>query len=89
MTKKSVEVTEEMRAEIRGAWAEIDLEQMKIISKMTIAERAERGFDMCESVMQVAIYRLRLKNPELSPVEARRQFLEDYYKKNPSVYLPQ
>ena len=65
-------LTDQMRCEIRGAIAEIDLAQMAIIRKMTIAERVAMGADMVAAAEKVGVYRLRLRQPELSEDEAYR-----------------
>ena len=72
-------LTPEMIAEIRGAWAEIDQEQMAIISRLSPAERMRRGFAMSNAVRRVAVYRLRQQRPELSEAEANRIVLARYY----------
>ena len=74
-----IPVTEEMRAEIRGALAEIDPAQMAIIARMTPAQRMEMGFAMSNSVRRIAVDRLRQLRPELSEAEANREVLARYY----------
>ena len=74
-----IPVSEEMRAEIRGALAEIDPAQMAIIARMTPAQRMEMGFAMSNSVLRIAVDRLRQLRPELSEAEANREFLARYY----------
>ena len=59
---------------IAGAMAEVDPVQMEITRRLTIAERVSQGFSMIEAAEQVAIYRLRQRHPELSELEAKRQF---------------
>jgi hypothetical protein len=76
-------LTDKMRRQIRGAVAEIDLAQMAIIRKMTPAERVARGADMCAAAEKVGVFRLRLRQPELSEDEAYRIVrggLLNYYK---------
>jgi hypothetical protein len=84
-----IELTEEMRQEIRGACAEVDPEQMAIIARMTPAERFTRGVALSESVLQVAIYLLQKAEPGLTSLEARRRVLRDYYQRNPSTHPSQ
>jgi hypothetical protein len=69
---KPVEVTDEMRKEISGAIAEIDLAQMALIRKLTVAERVAMGADMIAAAERVGVYRLRQRQPELSEDEAYR-----------------
>ena len=68
-----------MRAEIRGAIAEIDPAQMAIIARMTPAQRMKKGFALSNSLRCVAVGRLRQLRPELSEAEANREFLARYY----------
>lgn len=74
-----IPVSEEMRAEIRGALAEIDPAQMAIIARMTPAQRMEMGFALSNSLRRVAVDRLMQLHPELSESEANREFLARYY----------
>ncbi len=74
-----IPVTAEMRAEIRGALAEIDPAQMAIISRMTPEERIEAGFRMSNIARRVVVDRLRQLHPELSEAEANRIALAQYY----------
>ena len=65
-------VTEQMRREIAGAVAEIDLVQMEILRRMTPAQRVQMAASMIADVERVAVYRLRQREPELSEAEAYR-----------------
>lgn len=69
---KPVELTDKMRKEISGAIAEIDPAQMAIIRRLTVAERVAMGADMVAAAEKVGVYRLRLRQPELSEDEAYR-----------------
>jgi hypothetical protein len=74
-----IELTEEMRQEIRGACAEVDPEQMAIIARMTPAERMLKGFRLSNTSRRVAVARYRQQHPELSEAEAQRILLARYY----------
>ena len=65
-------VSEEMRREIAGAGAEIDLAQMEILRRMTPAQRVRLAASMIADTEDVAVYRLRQQEPELSEAEAYR-----------------
>lgn len=65
-------ITEQMRRQIAGAVAEIDLAQMAYVRRMTPAERVRRAADMIEAAEQVGVYRLRQRRPELSEDDALR-----------------
>ena len=72
MHNKPLVVTEKMRRQIRGAVAEIDLAQMAILRHMTPAERVRQAADMIDAAERVGVFRLRQRQPELSPEEALR-----------------
>jgi hypothetical protein len=63
-------LTDEVRRAIAGAIAEIDLEQMRILRTLTPAQRVRQAISMMEAAEQVAAYRLRVREPELSAHEA-------------------
>lgn len=65
-------LTNEMRREIAGAVAEIDLAQVAIARKLTPAERVQQAVSMIEAAEQVSVYRLRQREPHLSEEEAYR-----------------
>lgn len=70
--KTPLVVTEQMRREIVGAVAEIDLAQMAMLRRMTPAQRVRMAASMIADVERVAVYRLRQREPELSEPEAYR-----------------
>jgi hypothetical protein len=70
--KTPLVVTEQMRREIAGAVAEIDLAQMEILRRMTPAERVHMAASMIADVERVAVFRLRQRESELSEAEAYR-----------------
>lgn len=74
-----VELTEEMRQEIRGACAEVDPEQMAIIARMTPAERMLKGFRLSNIARRVAVAHYRQQHSELSEADAQRILLAQYY----------
>ncbi len=61
-----------MKQQIRAAVREVDPAQIAIIRKLTPAQRAEIALSMIRAGEEVAVYRLRLKRPELTDVEALR-----------------
>jgi hypothetical protein len=78
-------LTDNDRKAIAWAFAEIDMEQVKILRTKTPAQRAQQAVSMINAAEQVAAYRLRLREPELSEAEAlrivRRGLLEHVRKK--------
>lgn len=70
--KKPLVVTEEMRREIAGAVAEIDLTQMEMLRRMTPAQRVRMAASMIADVERVAVHRLRQREPQVSEEEAYR-----------------
>lgn len=60
------------QAEIAGAVAEVDPQQIAIFRRLTPAQRVEQAASMIELAEQVAAYRLRQRHPELSELEALR-----------------
>jgi hypothetical protein len=88
LPRKQIPVTDEMRAEIRGSWAEIDLEQMRVIRSLPTAQIADQLGRTIEQLTQAVIARMMLEDSSLTPEEARRCYLEDYYRNNPSTYIP-
>ncbi len=63
---------ERTKQQIRAAVREADPAQIAIIRKLTPMQRAEIALSMIRAGEGVAVYRLRLKRPELSDVEALR-----------------
>lgn len=60
------------REAIAGAVAELDLKQIAISQRLTLAQRLEQMQTMIDLVEGVAAYRLRQRQPELSEAEALR-----------------
>ncbi len=60
------------QAQIAGAVAEIDPQQMAIVRRLTPAQRFEQMQSMIDLVEGIAAYRLRQRQPELSEAEALR-----------------
>ena len=60
------------QAQIAGAAAEIDPQQMAIVRRLTPAQRFEQMQSMIDLVEGIAAYRLRQRQPELSEAEALR-----------------
>jgi hypothetical protein len=60
------------QVQIAGAVAELDLQQIAILRRLTPAQRVEQAVSMIELAEQVAAYRLRQRHPELSEIEALR-----------------
>lgn len=63
-------VTEEMRCEIAGAVAEVDLVQMEILRRMTPAQRMAIAAAMIADLERSAAYQLRKRHPELDIAES-------------------
>jgi len=59
-----------MRKQIRGAFAEIDLEQIKVLKQMTPAERFQQARSMNYAANRAAVYQLLQREPDLSNDEA-------------------
>jgi hypothetical protein len=76
-----IPVTDAMRAEIRGAIAEIDREQMSIIGRLTPQQRCEQMMSLTRMVREIAIQQLRQHEPELSEAEAQHRILEAYFQR--------
>jgi hypothetical protein len=69
---RPVIVTEEMRREIAGAIAEIELEQLAILRKLTPAQRVQQAASMIDAAERVTARRLCEREPDLSYEEALR-----------------
>jgi hypothetical protein len=65
-------LTDRDRKAIAWAFAEVDREQIKILRTKTPAQRAQQAASMINAAEQVAAYRLRQREPELSEKEALR-----------------
>jgi len=61
---------EDTRRIIAGAIAEPDLQQIAVTRRLTPAQRFQEGLSMIRLAEQVGAYRLCLRRPELSQVEA-------------------
>ncbi len=70
--KTPLVVTEEMRREIAGAVAEIDLAQLEILRRMTPAQRMAIAAAMIADLERAAAYQLRKRHPELGIAESLR-----------------
>ncbi len=73
------ELTPEIIAEIRGAFAEVDRVQMAITRQLTPAQRAQKGLSMSDAARRAAAFRLRQRDPSLSEAEASRMVLAHIY----------
>jgi len=65
-------ITDKIRRAIRGAFAEIDMKQVRIMRTKTPAEKAQMALSMMYAAEQAGALRLRLREPELSEEEALR-----------------
>ena len=63
---------DQLKQLITGAVAEVDLQQIVIMRRLTPAERIQQMLSMIELVEGIAAYRLRQRRPELSEAEASR-----------------
>lgn len=70
--KTPLVITEEMRREIAGAVAEIDLAQMEILRRMTPAQRMAIAAAMIADLERAAAHQLRKRHPELDTAESLR-----------------
>ena len=70
--KEPFVITDRIRRQIAGAVAEIDLQQMAIIAKLTPAERVQMAASMIDACERVGVTRLRQREPELNEEEALR-----------------
>ncbi len=60
-------LTNSQEREIAGALGEIDPAQISVTRKLTAAQRAQQGLSMIRIAEQVVAYRMRLRQPELTP----------------------
>jgi hypothetical protein len=85
--KEPFVITERIRRQIAGAVAEIDLEQMAIIARLTPAERVRMAASMIDACERAGVIRLRQREPELSEEAALRivrgGLLNYYRERNP------
>ena len=63
---------ERLQRLIAGAVAEVDPRQIVVSRRLTPAQQFQQGRSMTELAEQVATYRLRQRQPELSETQARR-----------------
>ena len=63
--KEPFVITDRIRRQIAGAVAEIDLQQMAIIAKLTPAERVQMAASMIDACERAGVIRLREREPEL------------------------
>jgi predicted transcriptional regulator len=70
--KEPIVVTERMRRQIAGAIAELDPQQLAVTRRLTPGQRVWQAASMMAAGEQVAAYRLRQREPELSEQEALR-----------------
>ena len=63
---------QKMAQEIRGAIAEIDLEQVRRWRRMTTTERFQIAADLSDAMAETAIYRIMLQNPGMARLDAIR-----------------
>lgn len=63
-------LTEKQEREIAGALKEIDPAQILVNKKLTTGQQAQKGLSMIRIAEEVASYRMRARQPELSPGES-------------------
>ena len=68
--KEPFVVDERIKRVIAGAIAEVDPQQIAILRRLTVAQRVQQATSMIRAAEQVGVYRLRLREPELSEKEA-------------------
>lgn len=61
-----------LQAQIAGAVAEVDPQQIAILRRLTPTQRFEQMQSMIDLVEGIAAYRLRQRQPELSEADALR-----------------
>lgn len=85
--KEPFVITDRIRRQIAGAVAEIDLQQMAIVSKLTPAERVQMALSLIDACERAGVRRLRQREPELNEEEALRivrgGLLNYYRERNP------
>ena len=65
-------ITDEIRTEIAGAVAEVDLVQMSIVARLTVSEKYLIALSMMDAAERAGVLRLRRSNPNLPDDEAYR-----------------
>ena len=69
----------ELTLAIKAGLAEADPAQIDIFCRLTPAQRFAMGASISDAALQAVAYRLRLKEPGLSPAEAKRRVLAESY----------
>ncbi len=65
-------ITDEIRTEIAGAVAEVDLVQMSIVARLTVSEKYLIALSMMDAAERAGVLRLQRSNPNLPDDEAYR-----------------
>ena len=58
---------------VRAAFAELDLQQLAVLARLSPARRLEIMFDLCESARQLVIASERQRDPNISGEELARR----------------
>ncbi len=72
-------ISEELAGAIRHSVAEIDPNQIQILRSLPVKERFRMGCSITDTAVHVAAYRLRLQQPELTPMQAQARVLQKAY----------
>jgi len=72
-------LSSELRQMLRGSAAEVDQRQIDIYQRLSPADRFHQGCSISDTARNVAAYRIRQENPNLSPAEANRMALQRAY----------
>lgn len=72
-------VSRQISEELAGAAAELDLAQMSIIRRLTLAERASLGASISDAAREAVAYRIIQENPGITPGEANRMSVQRAY----------
>jgi hypothetical protein len=58
---------------VRAAFAELDLQQLAVLARLSPTRRLEIMFDLCESARRLVIASERQRNPNISDEELTRR----------------
>jgi hypothetical protein len=70
-------VVAELSAILAGSVAEVDPAQVAILKRLSIKQRFQQGCSISNLASQVVAYRIRQRNPHLSPPEAQRMAVQE------------
>lgn len=73
------ELAPELAISIKAAVSDVDAHQIEIASRLTPADRVRQAARLSDGLRNMAVRRLMVERPDLTPQDAQREVLHRYY----------